>query len=66
MAHVRSTARPHDVVAYAAGKGASVERESGNEGHGSGDSAERTESIQLSDVSSHSCDTPPLSRDGQS
>jgi hypothetical protein len=42
-AHARSTARPHDVVADA-----------GSEGHGSGDSAERIESAQLSDVGSHS------------
>jgi hypothetical protein len=42
-AHVRSTARPRDVVADA-----------GSEGHGSGDSAEWTESAQLSNVGSHS------------
>jgi hypothetical protein len=54
MAHVKSTAHPRDDATDAGGEGAAAERGAGSENRGSGCSAERTKSVQMSDVVSHS------------
>jgi hypothetical protein len=54
MVHVKSTTRLREDVADAGDKGASAERNTSSEGRGNGGSAERTESVQASDVGSHS------------
>jgi hypothetical protein len=54
MTRVKSTARSHDDAADAGGEGVAMERDVGSKGHGSRGSAERIETVHLSNVGSHS------------
>jgi hypothetical protein len=56
MAHVRSTAHLHDNAPATEGEGDVAERAVVHEGCDSAGSAERTELVRASDVSSHSRD----------